>query len=151
MGMRLLRNYEEPEEESAEEDEAAEKAERETEIEIEVTAQDVAEKFERLFLRAAQELRKSKELTHLLNCHLEWESEVGWRSLDIRQGRFQIQSILEKKEYPWQGLTIADYDRMSIVLSEISRKPHVIHRLATLPEYSDSGAPANPEHPQNQP
>ncbi len=119
--------------------------------EIAVTAEDIADKFERLFLRAAQDVRKAKMLTTLLNCHLEWESEVGWRSLDIQQGRFQVQTAPEPISHPWQNMTIADYDRMSIVLSEISRKPHVIRKLATLPECSDSGARADHEPRQSPP
>jgi DNA polymerase-3 subunit epsilon len=121
----------------------------EDEEETAVTAEDIADKFERLFLRAAQDLRKSKMLTLLLNCHLEWESEVGWRSLDIRQGRFQAQAATEPITHPWQNMTIADYDRMSIVFSEVSRKPHVIRKLATLPGCSDSNAPADHEPRQN--
>jgi len=145
LGHHILRQYKEPE--FDDEIELGDDVEISVE-EIEVTAQDIADKFERLFMRAAEEIQKAKKLTGLLNCHLDWESEVGWRSLDIRQGKFQLQAAPTESIFPWQDLTIADYDRMSIILSEISRKAYVIekfssrnvplhesHTPATLPEY----------------
>ncbi|MGZ5278369.1 MAG: GIY-YIG nuclease family protein [Pseudobdellovibrionaceae bacterium] len=144
LGHHILRHYEQPEE--ADELETDEEVEIIAE-EVDVTPQDIANKIERLLMRAAEEIQKAKKVTVLLNCHLDWESEVGWRSLDIRQGRFQLEAALAESSFPWQDLTIADYDRMSILLSEISRKAHSIekfnfrnvplpepHRPATLPE-----------------
>lgn len=100
--------------------------------EVEITALDLADKFERLFMRSYEEIRKAKMLTQLLNCHLEWESELGWKSLEIRQGKFQVPEAGAADSFPWRHLTIADYDRMSIVFSEISRKPHRIRKLMDL-------------------
>lgn len=126
LGHHILRNYQEPEEEIA--DENAEEAEEIVE-DAEITAADIAGKFERLLMRAAEEIQKAKALSKLLNCHLEWESEVGWRSLDIHQGKFQIPTGVEDTKFPWKNLDIADYDRMSIIHSEISRKAHIVKKL----------------------
>lgn len=100
------------------------------EEEVELTALDVAGKFQRLFCRAGESLRRSRRLTRLLNAHVEWESEVGWKILEFRNGKLQATQP-EQPRYPWENLGISDYDRMCILLNEISRCPHRIWSLSS--------------------
>jgi DNA polymerase III subunit epsilon len=135
LGMKLLKQFEK-EAEAASEDEAHDEdllAELEAEMEVdadaEPTAEELSDKFDRVLARGAWELRRSRQLTALLNCHLEWESELGWRSLDIRAGKLQANAEDSKATFPWTGLNIADFDRMSIIQSEISRRDHHLQKL----------------------
>ncbi len=123
------------------EDFTAESAE---EIEMELTPQDVSEKFERLFLRAAFELRKSRMLTRLLNCQISWESEVGWRTLTVHAGKIQGSWKGHPPKCRWAGLGIVDYDRMSILLSEILKRRYHLKVLFEEPpaETSENFRPA---------
>jgi DNA polymerase-3 subunit epsilon len=89
-----------------------------------LTPEQVAAKFERMFLRAAMELIRSRQISRLLNSQIQWESEVGWKSLEIRNGKIQSPWMEKKNEFPWSNLSIVDYDRMSILLSEISKHAH---------------------------
>ncbi len=125
LGYRLLRKFEKEEETEIEEEEIEID---ELSEDAEPTPEELSEKFDRLLARGAWELRRSRQLTSLLNCHLDWESEVGWRSLDIRSGKFQTSPQKDPDKFPWHDLGIADYDRMSIIQSEISRKPHRLQK-----------------------
>jgi DNA polymerase-3 subunit epsilon len=93
---------------------------------IEITAEEVADKFERLLMRGAQEILKARRLTRLLNAQVEWQSEVGWKTLHFQEGRLQPQEVGSWQPFPWQNLSILEYDRMSILWSEISRREHTI-------------------------
>jgi DNA polymerase-3 subunit epsilon len=106
-------------------------------LELELTAEDVAGKFKRMFRRAGKDFYRSRKLTKLLNSHIEWESEVGWKSLDFYNGKLQIQ-LSSPSPFPWQNLGIADFDRMNILLNEISKKPH---KIELHPKFKPDGYP----------
>jgi DNA polymerase III subunit epsilon len=135
LGSWLLRQFEKEAAEAAETETSEEEilaeleAELESETETEPTPEELSEKFDRVLARGAWELRRSRQLTALLNCHLEWESELGWRSLEIRGGKLQSNSEELDTSFPWTGLTIADFDRMSIIQSEIARREHHLQKL----------------------
>lgn len=91
---------------------------RETEVEIEMTAARVAAKFKRHFIRAGQTYLKSKKIGRLLNC----EINLGARVIFVREGKILSSSpfpSLQKSRFPWQGMTINDFDRMSVLYSEL--------------------------------
>lgn len=98
------------------------------EIEEVLTPEDIAGKFFRLLLRAAAEYRRSRILTRLLNSKVSWQTKEGWSFLEIHQG--QITPVetqgRERNPWPWTRLDLRDYDRMSVLLSELSKHPHKI-------------------------
>lgn len=93
----------------------------------ELTVEDVADKFERLLMRAAIAYRRTKTLTRLLNCQI-FISESG-STLQIKDGKIQYNNTAltgaapapALASRPWQGLEIDSYDRMSVLLQEINR------------------------------
>lgn len=103
-------------------------AEAEEDLDKDMTAQEVAEKYQRLCLRAAEALVRARRLTRLLNSVVEWESEIGWKTLKFRNGKMFSEKAFHP-QHPWENLGISDYDRMSVLLNEISRHPHKILSL----------------------
>ena len=119
LGMRSLR-LAELTAEVEEEQESEEPSE-----EVEEQPEDIAAKFHGLMARAADEYRRSKKLGRLLNAAIEWESEGKWRSLRVVNGVIHTGEVAEAaRDYPWAGLTAADYDRMVVLQSELNRRPH---------------------------
>lgn len=112
---------------SEEEPEETEEAQTVEENEI-PTAEEVAAKFERLFIRAGAENRRRRRLTRLLNCRVHFETDDGWRSLRFLRGRPADERAAQDEATTglgaWTELRIDDYDRMSVLLSEIARVPH---------------------------
>jgi DNA polymerase-3 subunit epsilon len=104
----------------------AEMEEEEEAEEVPLSAEDVAERYESLSMRAAWEYLRSKRLTRLLNCRVHLEKEG--RVLEIKGGRLEGGSALSG----WESLGLADYDRMSVLLSEITRHAYPVER-APLP------------------
>ncbi|MBX2988676.1 MAG: GIY-YIG nuclease family protein [Bdellovibrionaceae bacterium] len=133
LGMRLLRERTKPEniDELAVEEDLLEAMEEDEEAEdLPPTPEEIAAKFERLFLRAAAELRRARALTRLLNSRVRWKTERGIHTLDFHEGHFRRAEDPRPAHVPrpWRGLGIAEYDRMSILLSEISRREHWIEK-----------------------
>lgn len=117
----------------------------ETAEDREPTAPEVAEKFGRLFLRAAAEIRKARALTKLLDARVSWTWKKKRREIESRGGRVAVldagRAIASSGEaarrpsdarFPWRELDIADYDRMSILLSAITLDPEN-HRVEARP------------------
>lgn len=106
----------------------ARKAEASEELE-ELTAEDVAGKFERLFIRSALALRRARQLTRLRNSDVVIPVENGERRLQVRNGRIGLfDAADEANRFPWINATISDYDRMSVLLSEVARHSCRIER-----------------------
>jgi DNA polymerase III subunit epsilon len=120
-GMILLRNYSEPEEEE-------ELVEEVDEEEREPTVEEIAAKFERLHRRAAGEYRRGKSLTRLLNSRIQLQTKAGPRKLVFSRGILGA-TELPSKLLPWSELAVDDFDRMSILLSELNKYEHVIESL----------------------
>jgi DNA polymerase-3 subunit epsilon len=107
--------------------------------------EELADKFERHFIRAAKELRRAKRLTKLLNAKVRWHCNETWEELTLSHGSLIREDVsassepvelkeAESKEaprFPWSGLEIADYDRMSVLFSELSKYPHEIKSLSS--------------------
>lgn len=116
-GMWLLKNYVEP-------IEVEEEAE-----EHEPTPEETAGKFERLLRRSAAEFQRTKKLSRLLDARVTFSTPTGTRHLAFRRGSLFDNSAAEQVDAhapPWSGLGIDDFDRMSILLSELQRYEHKI-------------------------
>jgi hypothetical protein len=93
------------------------------------TPEEVSEKFKRLFARTGSELRRSKKMTRLLNARVQWTfKEDQIRILEFRDGRpaRTQDSLKNPSRTPWKNLQIADYDRMSVLLSGLAAHPHSV-------------------------
>ena len=113
------------ESEETRQEDAAEEVEAKPEAEP--TPEEVAEKFARLFLRAAAEYRRSKVLTQLLDADIDLNTQAGSRRLSFRAGQLtSVSASVLRRPHPWQGLQIDDFDRMSILLSELSKYEHSV-------------------------
>jgi len=125
-GLGLHRKYVEPEEEAeTQQDSGVEEKE-----EIEVTPDYVAGKFERLLRRAGAEIWRARLFNHVLNCDIEFRAGESLRRLEFRNGMYNslAQEVSLRKRFPWSGLDIETYDRLSVLLSELSRLEHRILR-----------------------
>lgn len=90
---------------------------------IELTAEDIADKFERHFMRAGQAYLRARRLTRLMNTNIEYCLKNKKFSLQFRDGYFieeSADSILGK-QLPWQGHSVNTYDRMTVLLSELEK------------------------------
>lgn len=99
-----------------EEDAGEELAERVSAEEAPLTPEDVADRYEGLALRAAGEYLRAKSLTRLLRCRVHLGSEG--RTLEFRIGG--------EPAAPWAGLGVAEYDRMSVLLTEVRRHGYTV-------------------------
>lgn len=99
----------------------------ETEEETEVAPEEVADKFLGLCARAAEELRRGKRLGRLLDSEVSWEAgPERWQCLRVRRGRILVEEAAERSPplHPWEGLKTEDFERMSVLLSELHKFPH---------------------------
>ena len=94
-----------------------------------ITIPEVCEKFERLFMKAGRELWRVRYLSRLLNAKVRWQSECGERSLVVHAGKIGEEPKAASVRFPWRGLDIGDYDRMSVLFSGISPVNHRIEPL----------------------
>lgn len=90
----------------------------------ELTAEDIADKFERHFKRGAAAYLRARKLTRLLNSDIEYmiTSENQSFRLHFRNGH-QSQDGLVKPppKQAWQGHSVETYDRMSVLWSELEK------------------------------
>lgn len=125
LGVKLLRSAVE---EEIEEEEVL------SEEELELTPEEILEKIERLYVRAASTYLRAKELTRLLWSDVRWSEKGEEKSLTVRGGRLDAGRAAAgasaeaggPRPARWAGLTISDYDRMSVLLMEISKIDHDI-------------------------
>jgi DNA polymerase-3 subunit epsilon len=108
--------------EEAQEEELIEEVESE---EVPLTPEDVADKFERHFIRAGATYHRVRRLTTLLNSNIDFQlakSKTSYR-LIIRGGQIKQEAdpTMEPAPYSWQGLAIDTYDRMSVLQSELDK------------------------------
>ncbi|WP_374029702.1 GIY-YIG nuclease family protein [Bdellovibrio bacteriovorus] len=99
--------------------EGDEDVESEEELEVELTAEDIADKFERHFIRAARAYLRTKKLTRLLNVDIQFELKSPV-ILKIRQGNIVHEdSPITAKS--WKNLSIETYDRMTVLYTELEK------------------------------
>lgn len=130
LGLLLIKNSieEENDEKDIDEDlENAEALETSTEEEssepVELTAEEIADKFERHFKRAGQAYLRARRLTRLLNADIEYTLKNKTFSLHFDDGHLLEASSNNTplKKSPWQGHSINTYDRMAVLLSELDK------------------------------
>jgi DNA polymerase III subunit epsilon len=130
----------------------------------ELTAEDVAGKFGRLFKRIAKSYLRGKLLTRLLNCRLIFEEKKVIRRLEVRGGEIiqrreddhvkndhhrdnqgkddpaqedhaEANANLEQHNpLPWANFDVMTYDRMSVLLAEIVRMRSAGQNVIVEPE-----------------
>ena len=116
--------------------EASSEAE-ESEEEVEITADDIADKFERHFKRSAYAYLRARKLTRFLNADIEYAVTTEEPSLQLhfRKGLpVASESLSASTNSDWAGLDINTYDRMSVLLSELTkiRNREGFYRLLSL-------------------
>lgn len=117
-----------PDEEELEESEtedmesAAPESEDAEEIEIELTAEDIADKFERHFKRAALAYLRARRLTRLLNCDIEYSLSAKGKRFQLHlRGGYPITEATPQQRSSWSGHSVDTYDRMAVLLTELDR------------------------------
>jgi DNA polymerase-3 subunit epsilon len=121
--------------EALESEDAGESGESEEPPDVEedeapATPEDVADRYEGLLLRAAWEYLRAKRLTRLLYCRVRLEREE--RVLELRGGRIVREGSPPpgpRRSLPWAELGLADYDRMSVLLTEVTRCSYPVESL----------------------
>jgi DNA polymerase-3 subunit epsilon len=126
-GLHLFRHHQEPEDTGEEADETERSEDRD------LTAEDLAGKFERLFRRAGASYWRARNLTVLLNSRITYQLNAEILHLAFLGGEWLLDGVEPKTHFtkfsPWRGLGIETFDRMSVLLSELQRYPHRIDRL----------------------
>ncbi|XGC81465.1 exonuclease domain-containing protein [Bdellovibrio bacteriovorus] len=93
--------------------------ESEDEEEIELTPEDLADKYERHFIRSAATYLRTKKLTQLLNAHIKIAEKM---ELKIQGGQVLApQTGHVKQRSSWQNLGIDTYDRMTVLYTELNK------------------------------
>lgn len=95
-----------------------------TEEDLILTAEDIADKFRRHFKRSAYAYLRARKLTKFLNADIEYNVDADQPKylLHFRNGLLSTPEILPTTtKHPWAGMTIDTYDRMSILLSELTK------------------------------
>lgn len=93
-------------------------------IEIELTPQDIADKFERHFIRAAQAYLRTKKLTQLLNSDIHFKTGNKTKTptvLKIRHGQITPEDNRNHFLGSWENLSIDTYDRMTVLFTELEK------------------------------
>ncbi len=103
--------------------------------EHQLTPLDVAGKLDRLMRRAAAEHIRTRQLTKLLNASISVQYKNQTHRLHFHRGRQvpeeakRVSDLTAPTVTPWQGLDIVDFDRMSILLSELAKVEHQFNSL----------------------
>lgn len=123
VGLNWFRQLEEVEEaiEEGEEVSTEESVSEEEETEVELTAEDLADKYERHFIRSAANYLRTKKLTQLLNAHIEITAKKKM-DLKIQSGKvLPAEAALQKMKSSWENLSIDTYDRMTVLYTELNK------------------------------
>lgn len=96
-----------------------------------VTPVEILEKLEHMYMRAASTYLRAKDITKLLWADVRWFEKGEAKALKVRGGRLIPENAPEpeRRPEPWCGLAISDYDRMSVLLMEISKVDHEIEAV----------------------
>ncbi|KYG67303.1 excinuclease ABC subunit C [Bdellovibrio bacteriovorus] len=89
---------------------------------VELTPEDLADKFERHFIRSAATYLRTKKLTALLNADIEIDTK---NKIFLRTRNGQVVSELNpdgaRLQNPWQDSSIDTYDRMTVLFTELNK------------------------------
>jgi len=90
------------------------------------TAEDVSSRFARLLRRIARQYLRAKSMTRLLHANVRYRQNNIERSLTLANGSLVHQPSAQARSepattMPWQQLNIDTYDRMSVLLTELTK------------------------------
>jgi len=101
--------------------------------ERELTPLEIAGKFDRLLRRAAAEHRRTRAMTRLLNSDVSILRDGKLSELRFRNGKVMTDETCSSRPttgaVAWQSLGLEDFDRMSILLSELAKVEHRIRHI----------------------
>ncbi|MBC7538482.1 MAG: GIY-YIG nuclease family protein [Bacteriovorax sp.] len=93
-----------------------------TEEVVSLTPDDIADKFERHFIRVGKAYLRSKKLSKLLNSNIDFMEPCGIKQrLIIRNGRILKDLHETTIDNTWETGTIETYDRMTVLMTELDR------------------------------
>ncbi len=122
---KLKDDIEADQEEPEEVDTPLETSNDENKEDVNLTPEDIADKFERHFVRAAKAYWRTKKLTKLLNANIYFETNGKTKSQDplkIRQGQIIAPEAESSPSRPsWKNLSIDTYDRMTVLFTELEK------------------------------
>ncbi len=89
----------------------------------ELTSEEIADKFERHFIRVAAAYIRSKKLSNLLDADIEWDDGIKSNGqIVIRNGIVEKLKISSRStNNSWSGHGIETYDRMTVLLAELDK------------------------------
>lgn len=121
-GLIFVRNTVEEDPQESEEIQIEDLSDEDVEGEIELTVEDIADKFERHFKRAALNYLRSRKMTKLLNCDIEYSlSSRGKKfKLFFRDGH-PFKEPQSLRQSSWQNHSVDTYDRMAVLITELER------------------------------
>ena len=93
------------------------------------SAEEIMEKIENLYLHAASTYLRTKSMTRLLWADISWIESGDEKQLMVRHGKIgdgDVNPAPQCQTPLWQGLAVSDYDRMSVLLTEITKVAHKI-------------------------
>lgn len=129
----LRKSQEEPQLEVEPELEVEVEAELETTAAPEKTPEEIADKFERHFLRAGKAYLRTKKLNRLLNSDIHFKlknKSKSERILKIRQGQIVSNEKIDGSAMnPWRNFSIDTYDRMTVLITELEKLSAQKHYL----------------------
>lgn len=105
----------------------------------ELTSEDIADKFERHFIRSAKAYLRTKKLTRLLNADIYFstkKSSVCKKQFTTRQGEIVRDTESPKQTGSWENLSIDTYDRMTVLYTELEKlrsKKHAVQVMRPEP------------------
>jgi len=131
VGLNWYRQLEEVEEDES--IDAVTEIEEDTNEDVELTAEDIADKFERHFIRSAATYLRTKKLTKLLNAQIKIKADKI-TSLQFQGGHLvSTLSSDPRPQNPWQNLSIDTYDRMTVLLTELNKLRSQNHTIEITP------------------
>lgn len=89
-----------------------------------LTVDDLADKFERHFMRIARAYLRVRKINRMLNADIEFEiKNKAARTLQVRNGMiyYEEENSQEEKENSWKSHSVETYDRMTVLLTELER------------------------------
>jgi DNA polymerase-3 subunit epsilon len=97
-----------------------------------LTPEEIATKFESLLIGVARTYLASKDLTDLLNSNISFTYKKNRREVFVRNGRLVSEcdgkvnlargnDLCDQADRAWAGMDVRDYDRMRVLLTEVTR------------------------------
>lgn len=89
-----------------------------------ITVDDLADKFERHFMRIARAYMRVRKINRMLNADIEFSiKNKNARNLQVRNGLiyYSPETHYEESDHSWKAHSVETYDRMTVLLTELER------------------------------